>query len=31
MGCMEIYDDAYDVCPHCGYVADAPADEAVHL
>lgn len=31
MGCMELYDDKYSVCPHCGYIDDTPAKEAYHL
>ena len=31
MGCMELYDPEYGVCPHCGYVEGTPADEAVHM
>ncbi|MBR6377360.1 MAG: PASTA domain-containing protein, partial [Oscillospiraceae bacterium] len=31
MGCMELYADQLDVCPHCGYVDGTPADEAIHL
>ena len=19
MGCMEVYEDKYDICPYCGY------------
>ena len=29
MGCMETYNDKYDVCPHCGcllYTSDAADD-----
>ena len=31
MGCMECYDEAIHVCPHCGYVEGTPAREAYHL
>ena len=31
MGCMELYDPEYGVCPHCGYLDGTPADEAVHM
>ena len=31
MGCMELYDPGYGVCPHCGYLDGTPADEAVHM
>lgn len=31
MGCMEVYEDKYDICPYCGYKEGTPAKEAVHL
>lgn len=31
MGCMEPYNDKYDVCPHCGYVDGTAPKEAYHL
>lgn len=31
MGCMEVYEDKYDICPYCGYKEGAPAKEAIHL
>lgn len=31
MGCMKEYGEAYDVCPHCGYVEGTPAKEAYHM
>lgn len=31
MQCMEIYDDEYDVCPHCGFVRGTAPDEVYHL
>ena len=31
MGCMESYEDKYDVCPYCGYVDGTPPKEAYHL
>ncbi len=31
LGCMEMFDDAYRVCPHCGYVVGTPAEEAIHI
>ena len=31
MGCMEVYDDSFAVCPHCGYAAGTRAKEAYHL
>lgn len=26
MGCMELYDKKWELCPHCGYPANATAD-----
>ena len=31
MGCMEVYGEVFEVCPHCGYVDGTPAEEAVHM
>ena len=31
LGCMKKYDEAYDICPHCGYVEGTPAKEAYHM
>ena len=31
MGCMEVYDDQYNICPHCGYIYGTPAAEAYHI
>lgn len=31
MGCMELYDAKYDVCPRCGYEEDQPARELLHM
>lgn len=28
---MEQYDDALNVCPHCGYVCGTPAEESIHM
>ena len=28
---MQEYDDRYDICPHCGYPADAKASQAYYL
>lgn len=30
-GCMETYDDKYYVCPYCGFVEGAKAEEAIHM
>ena len=31
LGCMREYDEAFDLCPECGYIAGTPAESAMHL
>ena len=31
MGCMEMYDEQFEICPHCGYVHGTPPKEAYHI
>lgn len=31
MGCMNVYEERFTVCPHCGYVEGTPAKEAYHM
>lgn len=31
MGCMEIYSEEFDVCPHCGYVENTEVENALHM
>lgn len=31
MGCMEQYEDEYQVCPHCGYVEGTLAEESYYM
>lgn len=31
MGCMELYGDDFEVCPHCGYYDGETAEEAIHM
>lgn len=31
MGCMELFSNEFEVCPHCGYVVGTAAEEAVHM
>ena len=31
LGCMELYDDGLELCPHCGYVEGTRAEEAIHM
>ena len=31
MGCMEQYEEEYEICPYCGYVEGTKAAEALHI
>lgn len=31
MGCMELYEDQYDVCPHCGYEEGYDDHQLLHI
>ena len=31
LGCMELYEDEFQICPHCGYVVGTNAEEAIHM
>ena len=31
MGCMELYGEEFELCPHCGYIDNAGAEEALHM
>ena len=31
MGCMEQFGDEFNICPHCGYIEDTKAEEALHM
>ena len=31
MGCMELFEDGFDICPHCGYVVGKAPEEANHM
>lgn len=31
LGCMELYEDEYGICPHCGYVRGSEPEEAIHM
>lgn len=31
MGCMKLYSDEFEVCPHCGYTDEETAEEAIHI
>lgn len=31
LNCMQIFDEQYEVCPHCGQIAGAPPEIAFHI
>ena len=31
LGCMELFGDEFEICPHCGYILGTKAEEAVHI
>lgn len=31
LGCMELFGDEFEICPHCGYIVGTPAEEAIHI
>ena len=31
LGCMEQFDDRFDVCPHCGFVVGTKVEQAIHM
>lgn len=31
LNCMKLYDDQYEVCPYCGFIAGTPPKEMYHL
>lgn len=31
MGCMEHYEDALEICPHCGYAEDTKPENVMHM
>ena len=31
LGCMELFGNEFEVCPHCGYVVGTEVEEAIHL
>lgn len=31
LGCMELFGDEFEICPHCGYVVGTGAEEAIHM
>ena len=31
LGCMELFGDEFEICPHCGYIIGTQAEEAVHM
>ena len=31
LGCMELFGDEFEICPHCGYIVGTHAEEAIHI
>ena len=31
LGCMELFEEQFDICPKCGYIEGSEAEEAIHL
>ena len=31
MGCMELYGNEFELCPHCGYIEGTKAEESIHM
>ncbi len=31
MGCMELYSDEFEICPHCGYIENTEVENALHM
>ena len=31
LGCMELFGDEFEICPHCGYVVGTHVEEAIHI
>lgn len=31
MGCMELFGNEFEICPHCGYIEGTKAEEAIHM
>ena len=31
LGCMELFGDDFEICPHCGYIVGTHAEEAIHM
>jgi len=31
LGCMELFGDEFEICPHCGHVVGTHAEEAIHI
>jgi len=31
MGCMELFGNEFEICPHCGYVEGTKVEEAIHM
>ena len=31
LGCMEMYESEFNLCPHCGYIEGTKAEESIHM
>ena len=31
LGCMEMFGEEFELCPHCGYIVGSRAEEAIHM
>ena len=31
MGCMKLFGDEFEICPHCGYIVGTRAQDAIHI
>lgn len=31
LGCMELFKDGFEICPHCGFVVGTHAEEPIHM
>ena len=31
LGCMELFGDEFELCPHCGYIVNTGVEEAIHM
>ena len=31
LGCMELFGEEFEICPHCGYIVGTSPEEATHI